>query len=403
MNRRHGRLAVAAGSLVLLATGCGDGSVAGGGSSGSEAGNSITIQVLRPDGMPASGAEVRVRASNHLRVDSSARPQGMVLDSTYADLSTGADGAVVAAGLREGSYRIEALDGEHAGQVLATSSTRSGTRATIVLGPTGTVSGRIEGGRSGAWIGLLGSDHRTRTDSDGAFRMSGLPAGNASLRAIAGTERGFQVVRPRESATVGILRPEVPAGLFLDDFEDGDTYHRYAPISGRGWWYAAMASSLASVPDDIAGNPENALMTDAATGNRFLEWSVSNPGNIAEGWAEFGVGLGAAPVDLRKLTSISFRVRGSGVVQVRIHSSRLLSKQFFGSAVALTPDWTDVTVALGAFKVEGPGADTVDASALLDSCSGIAWSFGPAGKIALDDIRLTGIDAITLWGELIAP
>jgi len=395
--------ALVVGCLALAHWGCSDSAVAGGGPSGSEAGNSIAIHVQLPDGKPAAGVAVRVRMSSYLPADSLPCPNGRVLDSGYANLLTNSDGSVVVEGLRGGSYRIEALDGDQAGQFLSAVTTQRRSLAVIALGPTGTVAGRIAGGRSGAWIGVQGTEHRARTGSDGSFRLAGLPAGSASLRAIDGSEQGIQSVRPREVVSAGVLRPELAGELFLDDFEDGDTYHRYAAVSGNGWWYAAKASALTSVPDDIAGHPENALLTDSVTGNRYLEWSVSNPLNISEGWAEFGVGLGAKSTDLRKLSAISFRVRGSGTVQVRLHSTHLQSKQFYGAAVSMASTWTDVTVPLSSFKVEGPGADTVRAANLLDSCSGIAWSFGPVGKIDLDDIRLTGVGAAMLWGELIAP
>lgn len=403
MNRPSASGLLAASLLALLGAGCGEDRTAGGGSSGSEAGNSLEIQVMRPDGSPAAGILVRLRTSLYLASDSLPLEEGRILDSTLANIRTGPRGSVVVEGLREGAYRIEALEDQEAGQILASVTPEERRRAVVLLGPTGTVSGRILAPRANSWVGVLGTEHRTRVGTDGLFRIAGLPTGNVSLRALDGSEAGFQVVRPRGTVSVGVLRPESPSELYFEDFEDGDTYHRYAAVSGKGWWYAAMANGLTSTPEEISGHPENALVTDSASGNRYLAWSVADPQKVPEAWAEFGVGLGAKSVDLRGLTSIRFRMRGTGTVEVRIRSTHLQSKQFYGAPVVIPSSWTEVSVPLSAFRLVGPVSDTLTTGTLLDSALGLAWSFGPEGRLELDDIRLEGVQATNLWGTLVAP
>ncbi len=93
-------------------------------------------------------------------------------------------------------------------------------------------------------------------------------------------------------------------------------------------------------------------------------------------------------------------------VLLRIQSTRLPSKQFLEANVDLMAGWTNHRVALSSFRLTGsPSAppDSASLATLLESCSGIAWSFGPEGSLDLDDVLLDGVDANSIWGPLRIP
>jgi hypothetical protein len=395
-------------SLLVLTgqflAGCsGRDTVAGGGSNGSEAGNSIAVRIANPDGTPAIGALVRVRKPDYLNRDTiSARILGVV-DSSFCNVRTGLDGSVRIDGLRTGLYRLEAIQEGAAVQILESVGSSPQPERALILRPTGSLWGRVAKERAGAWVGILGTDHRIQTDSAGGFQIPSIPVGPIGVQTLDGSERGFQIIVPKQSVTVGEIRAEKTGQLFLDDFEDGDNRNRYAIPTGDGFWYAALATGMTSSSDTIPREPYRAIVADSVTGNKFLQWSVSNPQKLPEAWAEFGVALGVKNVDLRNLQSVAFRARGVGNVAVRIHSAFLGSKQFFDAKVALTPKWTDYSLPIASFKGVGNKADTLSVPLILSSCEGIAFSFGPDGSLSLDDVRMTGVDPVSLWGNLIAP
>lgn len=171
------RLLPLATAALLAACGSDPGPVAG---NGSETTTGIAVRVLDSLGQPAAGALVRLR------------PDGWSPDTAHPDLdpfpsaTAGPDGMARFASVPAGWWRAEAvLEGRSAtGAPLS-----PGGNADLHLAAGAVLQGRVAlaVGAPGAWVRIPGLSVLSRTDALGRFELTGLPAGDLRLEAIAGT------------------------------------------------------------------------------------------------------------------------------------------------------------------------------------------------------------------------
>ncbi|MDB5103398.1 MAG: hypothetical protein JWP91_1087 [Fibrobacteres bacterium] len=173
--------------LALLAfaclTGClGEGRLAGGGGVDVEG---ITVEgtAMRADRTPVMAAQVRLRAWDFQKPSGAPK---IAID--HGDTRTDSLGRFRFADVDSGRYALEVDAGPEGAIVLEIEA--DGTQRVLVLEaqvrPTGTLAGAVrDTGRravADALVGILGLDRETRTDSSGAFLLSGLPPGRYTVR-----------------------------------------------------------------------------------------------------------------------------------------------------------------------------------------------------------------------------
>lgn len=185
-------------AMATLFAACGStpGPVAG---NGSETTTGIAVRVLDSLGQPAEGAVVRLR------------PDGWSPDTAHPELDpyptalAGPDGVARFVSVPAGWWRAEAVHGVRA----ATGAPLTqGGKADLRLTARAVLQGRValSVGATPAWVRIPGLAVLSRTDSLGRFELSGLPAGDLRLEALAGSAgRDAQRVSLRAGDTLRAL------------------------------------------------------------------------------------------------------------------------------------------------------------------------------------------------------
>ena len=380
-------------SLGFGLSACGDTKTAGGGPSGTEAGNAITAQILTADKSPAALARVRLMDSEGL--------DGEKAYSAEADKN----GNVTIEGVADGDYTLEAnLKGE-ALQVLVNVSGASVDLGKDQLKKMAAVSGVVGDSANGV-VKVRGMQHSAKV-VDGAFTLDSLPEGALSLVFISDannndTSSTYLKVVAGEKSLSSTFADESRA-LLLEDFQDSNYQNRFMPAhtyDGGWWYYAYSAENVTS--DYVIG--ENHLFTlanedgniSAHVAAHFGHAIEDSAGNTISPWATMGIELGKSDKalcnDISSVDSIAFRVRGIGSVNFSVIDDHVTSaqKKLSTTEVQLGSEWERVSVPLQGDK---------DAFKCVNQ---LAWDL--AGKVIddyvevwLDDIELIGGDRLSIW------
>lgn len=353
---------------VMALAGCSE-RVAGG-TTGVETTNGI--RVMRPDGTPAIGVPVRLRPARWLS------GEALPFDTAFLSGITGSDGRMVSRVPLSGIWRAETSTPDLAAQGLDSGAGETVLRLAAFAGLTG---------RSvpNDTVRLAGLDRRTVADNSGRFRFDALPAG--VLDAVGSDGRhGWVTLEPEESASAGILRQDSAGTLLLEDFEDGDLRHRWAPRTGGGWWYATQDSGVS--------NTKSGIETLGGDSGKAYTASFTFDPARSYAWANVGVSLGGPDtIHLEGLAAVSFRARGSGRVAVNLAAptGRL------DAWVDLSPTWQTVHISIDSFAIGSGSSASATRASILASASNLSWQLLASGEIHLDDIRLEGVTAQTAW------
>ena len=377
-------------SMGLGLSACGETKTAGGGPSGSEAGNAITAQILTADKSPAALARVRLMDS-----------EGLDSEKAYS-AETDEDGKVVIEDVADGDYTLEAkLDGE-ALQLAVTVSGASVDLKKSRLKKMATVSGSVGDSANGV-VKVHGLEHSAKV-KDGNFTLDSLPEGVLSLVFISDaknsdTSSTYLKVLAGEK-TMSSTFAEESRALLLDDFQDSNYQNRFMPARtyDGGWWYFDFAENV--TPDFVIG--ENHLFTlanedgnvSAHVAAHFGETFTDSAGVVHWAWATMGVELGKSDKklcnDISSVDSVAFRIKGIGSVVFNIIDSNLEPdhQKLIQSEYGLEDDWVRVSVPLPADK---------DAFKCVNQ---LAWDFKTIdgyAEVWLDDVELIGGDRLSIW------
>lgn len=261
-------------------------------------------------------------------------------------------------------------------------------------------------GRSlpGDTVVSLTQGRRTVADAQGNFLLDSLRRGVHALYGRVSKGRAY-VDLERAGTATSLLRPEDSGSVLLDDFEDGDSRHRYGAWTGGGWWWIACDTSVTLSPSGIASSPSLALAKDSA-GGRSLHFAAAFSGSGASDWAETGVHLDTGAVDLSRLKAVRFRAKGSGNLTVRLLTRDAVAGQNLEENLALGADWRTFELPVAGFQLPAWSGSSVDSAGRigkLRQCVGLAWALGESGEVWLDDATLVGPSASSLWPTLPVP
>ena len=377
-------------SFGLGLSACGETKTAGGGPSGTEAGNAITAQIITADKTPAALAKVRLMDSEGLDVEKAY--------SAEADKK----GVVTIEGVADGEYTLEAnLEGE-ALQMLVNVSGSNVDLGKDQLKKMAAVSGTVGDSANGV-VKVRGLGHSAKV-VDGVFTLDSLPEGALSLVFISDiddrdTSSTYLKVVAGEKTESSTFANESRA-LLLEDFQDSNYQNRFMPARtyDGGWWYFDFAENV--TPDFVIG--ENHLFTLAnENGNisahvaaHFGYATEDSAGNAISAWATMGVELGKSDKalcnDISSVDSVAFRIKGIGSIVFNIIDSNLepAHQKLIQFEYGLENEWVRVSVPLngdkGAFKCVNQ----------------LAWDFKTINGYAevwLDDVELIGGDRLSIW------
>ena len=388
---------VALSTVAALSACSGNDKTAGGGPSGTEAGNAITAQIMVA-GQPAAFAKVKLSESESLDATDN--------EFTEAD----SNGKILFENVAEGTYTLEArLDGK----ALQKEVSVEGSDVDLgkeVLEETVSIEGSVGEGAEGT-VKVRGMAHSAKV-KDGKFSMDSLPAGPLSLVFIPGKEGAdtsstYMKVVAGESSTASTFAEESRA-LLLDDFQDSNYQNRFMPARtyDGGWWYFAYSAENVTpefITDTVQHRFELAVEEDgniaAHVAATFGDAVKDSSGETIWPWATVGIELGksnkALCNDISSVDSIAFRAKGEGaIVFGLVDETQKKEDQLIAQyEITLGEDWAHFSV---------PLAEIIDPRFSYTCVNQLVWRFKPNNEektviFWLDDIKLTGGKRLSIW------
>lgn len=384
-------------STAAMLSACSDtDKTAGGGSSGTDAGNAIMAQ-LTVDGQPAAFARVKLSESESLDAADN--------EFTKADKN----GKVVFENVAEGTYTLEAILDNKALQKEISVEGDDVDLGKESLEETVSIEGSVGNGMEGT-VKVRGMSHSAKV-KDGKFSMDSLPAGPISLVFIpsekgADTSSTYLKVVAGESSTASTFAEESRA-LLLDDFQDSNYQNRFMPAHTYygGWWYFNYSEDNVT-PDFITDDGKHRFTLENEDGNivahvaaTFGETVKDSSGEAIWPWATVGIELGksnkALCNDISSVDSIAFRAKGEGAIvfgladETQKKEDQLIAQY----EITLDEDWTRFSV---------PLAEIIDPRFSYNCVNQLVWNFKPNNEektviFWLDDIELTGGKRLSIW------
>ncbi|WP_290735374.1 MULTISPECIES: hypothetical protein [unclassified Fibrobacter] len=382
-------------STAAVLSACSDtDKTAGGGPSGTDAGNAIMAQ-LTVDGQPAAFARVKLSESESLDAADN--------EFTKADKN----GKVVFENVAEGTYTLEArLDGKALQKEVSVegSDVDLGKEA---LEETVSIAGSVGDGAEGT-VKVRGMAHSAKV-KDGKFSMDSLPAGPISLVFIpnkkgADTSSTYMKVIAGESSTASTFAEESRA-LLLDDFQDSNYQNRFMPARtyDGGWWYFDYNEETVT-PKFTDNGSSHRFSLESEDGNivahvaaTFGEAVKDSSGETQWPWATVGIELGKSDKslcnDISSVDSIAFRTKGEGAIVFGLIDETQSSQIIAQSEFTLGDKWERISI---------PLADILDPQFSYTCVNQLVWSFKPNNEektvnFWLDDIELTGGKRLSIW------
>ena len=381
-------------SLGLLSA-CGDTKTAGGGPSGSEAGNAITAQIMTAKSEPAAFARVKLMDSESLDGE-----------GAY-EAETDKDGIVTIPDVAAGDYVLEAkLDGEALQQSVKKESDKGVNLGEKALKSTATVKGDVGDSAANGVVKVRGMGHSAKVKK-GEFSMDSLPEGPISLvyipEAKGDTTSSYMKVAAGKKSTASTFAEESRA-LLLDDFQDSNYQNRFMPAHtyDGGWWYFSYSEKNVT-PSFITKDEYRRFVLENEDGN-IVGHVAAEYGDIVKDssgvsiwpWATIGIELGKSDKalcnDISSVDSVAFRIRGKGSVVFNVVDENRDEghKSIIRYEHGLSEEWTRVSVPLASAKDS------------LRCVNQLNWELKASAKdktveVWFDDIELIGGDRLSIW------
>ena len=384
-------------STAAILSACSDtDKTAGGGSSGTDAGNAIMAQIT-VDGQPAAFARVKLSESESLDTTDN--------EFTKADK----DGKIVFEDVAKGTYTLEArLDGKALQKEVSVegSDVDLGKEA---LEETVSIEGSVGDGAEGV-VMVRGMAHSAKV-KDGKFSMDSLPAGPLSLVFIPSDKKNdtsctYMKVIAGESSTASTFADESRA-LLLDDFQDSNYQNRFMPAHtyDGGWWYFDYAEENVT-PDFITDDGEHRFTLENEDGNiaahvaaTFGKEFKDSTGTTVWPWATVGIELGksnkALCNDISSVDTVAFKAKGEGAIRFGIidETQEDGNQNIATFEFTLGENWDHISV---------PLKDILDPQFSYTCVNQLVWNFTPNNEektveFWLDDIELIGGKRLSIW------
>ena len=404
---------------------CGGSEVAGGGPSGTEAGNAITAQILIANA-PAANARVKLVEHNSL-------------DGQGYTATTNDSGYVTIENVAIGNYTMEASLDESALALQLPVDVKD-TVSDVALGQQNLQKSVFIGGsiadfiddttesikNMNGFVKFRGLDHSAAI-TNGKFQIFGLPAGHLNM-VIIPTETADTVkvsVETDAGDSVTALKPNTPEPeketLLIDDFEDGDFYHRLAPeytnfIFGSygGQWaintdpvFINDSSNPASFTITPAasyanfGSPFVAVIQDDGNGGKEVHFTIEFPDTSAYKQAsaivKVDIGNSGVSYDLTPIDTIAFEAWGQGTAVFVIIDATLKDVDASLGGAAFTIGKTSMELTQEKKKYKFALADIVPNEETRKSATTMGLVFHSDAELHFDNLEFIGNNLLNIW------
>lgn len=404
---------------------CGSDNVAGGGPSGTEAGNAITAQILIANA-PAANARVKLVEHNSL-------------DGQGYTATADSNGFVSIEHVAVGNYTMEATLDESALALQLPVDVKD-TVSDVALGQQNLQKSVFIGGsitdfiddtteslkNMNGYVKFRGLDHSAAI-TNGKFEIFGLPAGHLNM-VIIPTETADTVkvsVETDAGDSVTTLKPKTPEPeketLLIDDFEDGDFYHRLAPeytnfIFGSfgGQWaintdpvFINDSSNPASFTITPAasyanfGSPFVAVIQDDGNGGKEVHFTIEFPDTSAYKQAsaivKVDIGNSGVSYDISPIDTIAFEAWGQGSSDFVIIDATLKDVDATLGGAAFTIGKTSLELTQEKKKYKFALADIVPNEETRKSATTMGLVFHSDAELHFDNLEFIGNDLLNIW------
>ena len=403
---------------------CGSDNVAGGGPSGTEAGNAITAQILIANA-PAANARVKLVEHNSL-------------DGQGYTATADSNGFVSIEHVAVGNYTMEATLDESALALQLPVDVKD-TVSDVELGQQNLQKSVFIGGsitdfiddtteslkNMNGYVKFRGLDHSAAI-TNGKFEIFGLPAGHLNM-VIIPTETADTVkvsVETDAGDSVTTLKPNTPEPeketLLIDDFEDGDFYHRLAPeytnfIFGGGQWAINTDPAIVNIDTlpgsfkitpvatytPFGGSPFTAVIQDDGNGGKEVHFTIEFPDTSAYKQAsaivKVDIGNSGVSYDLTPIDTIAFEAWGQGSSDFVIIDATLKDVDASLGGAAFTIGKTSIELTQEKKKLKFALADILPNEEKRKSVTTMGLVFHSDAELHFDNLEFIGKDLMNIW------
>lgn len=418
-------------AIGLLLCACGSDNVAGGGPSGTEAGNAITAQILIAD-TPAANARVKLVEQTSL-------------DGNGYIATANENGVVTIENVAIGNYTLEASLDESAIQLPVTVQNLTDT---VELGKQTLQKSAYIGGfvtdfvedtsdaslkNMSGFVKFRGLDHSAFV-TNGKFEVFGLPAGKLDMVILpSGTRHDTLDVSIKVAAgdSLTTLKPKTQpqpqdttkkdttqkdtvkknSTLLIDDFEDGDNHHLLAPentIGGFGGVWTLSSNPNFGFFNIVPGqslqyalNPFLNVIQDDGNGGKEVHFAVGFPDTAIYKQTYFliamFIGNQGWSYDLSSVDSIAFDAWGHGSGEIQISDeNRKVTDPSSAIPVYTAGKYTlELTEKKKRYKIAF--ADILPKEEDRKSISTLAIVFHADAELHFDNLEFIGKDLQNIW------
>lgn len=388
------KTALACSLFGLGLVGCSNVETAGGGSSGTEAGNAIYAQILDLQQKPAAKASIKLT------------PRDALDNSGSYTATADKDGSVSIENVADGEYIMEARLGGGALQRTFTVTNSKKDLGSNQLEEMASISGSLEQTSEGT-IQVRGLEHSADV-INGEFTLDSLPAGHLDLVFIpkeSNQEHASSYVNLKAgtAATASTFATE-HTSLLLDDFQDNNNQHRFGPMyfgpSDGGWWYVTSAKNvIIKTGTDKKGVLKLEKDGDNVLLHTTLDFDSLYGNNGEASWASIGVQIGDNEkkfcYDFSSVEAVKFKAKGTGNIIFKLvdetHKTDSFDGVFATSHLGLSEDWETYSVNLAKIIDKRAGN--------LNCVTMITWDFEGRDNVDfwLDDVELVGGERTKIW------
>lgn len=364
-----------------------------GGSTGVETTNGV-MAILVHDSLdlPAIAARVVARPADWRN------GEPLPTDSLLLEGTTDSTGKAVFDDLPAGAWRFEMIQGRWAAQFLGRSSSESVTNR-IRLQRMGSLRGKVA---PFSRVVLVGLRHSTVSDSMGDFRMDSLPSGTVDIRTPHDGARAYANIPVASTVNAPPLRTDPLGTTILDDFQDGDTRMRFAPVTGGGWWYVSAAAGMVITPEGVTTGPYLGVRTDSLTQERTFRIDTRRD-TATNPWTEVGFDLGSSRANLTGLEALLLRARGAGTWSLRVRSlDGAGTVHLWQKSIRLDSAWTSWRLPVDSL-VHGKLRWDAFAASTLARTTSLSLQSLEDGWIEFDEIGLDGPSPDNIWPGVVMP
>ena len=402
---------------------CGGSDVAGGGPSGTEAGNAITAQILIANA-PAANARVKLVEHNSLNG----------IEDGYTAIANDS-GFVTIEKVPVGNYTMEATLNESAVQwpvdikdtVNEVNLGAHSLQKSVYIG--GSVANFFADSISENFknmTGVLkfrGLDH-SATIKDGKFEVKGLPAGTLNMVFIPAnaTDTVYVPITTDAGDSITTLKPQdsIPENknetLLIEDFEDGDNLHLYGsdfkdPIyifdpSGGWTLFATNYGPNAMVKvypeysaSENSGHPFLVVIQGDENGGNEVNVNFDFPDSVDSGFVAIitlYIGKQYTTYDLSSVDSIAFNAWGQGEAEIQvIDETRKDSTMYYSYTSGKYP----FTLPKTKERLKFAWADIVPKAEDRKRVTTISIVFHDDAKLHFDNLEFIGKDLLNIWKQ----